>query len=100
MTIRQELRLPTQVPLPVQKEHNTASTVPHNTWLHEIGHALGLPHPGGVGNDAGNYYADPESLMGVGNTLRLDDHNHAFCSQIQAKGLDKKCPWKSVSVFE
>ena len=54
--------------------------------VHEVGHMLGLHHPGGVGNDHANYDADPESLMGRGMNLRISDFNSAFCDHISQSG--------------
>ena len=58
--------------------------------LHEIGHMLGLIHPGvGPGIPAGDdreYDADPGSLMGRGEIMRLDDFQFSFCDQIATPG--------------
>jgi hypothetical protein len=53
--------------------------------LHEVGHMLGLGHPGGWSNDPSSYDADPGSLMGLGNTLRIGDFDKAFCKHIKSE---------------
>jgi hypothetical protein len=48
------------------------------THLHEVGHLLGLAHPGlasgaagcTTGNEAACYAADPDSVLGFGSTIR------------------------------
>ena len=51
-------------------------------FIHEVGHVLGLDHPGGPGNDPENYLADKDSLMGAGMEFRKEDFDSAFCSKI------------------
>ena len=51
-------------------------------FIHEVGHVLGLDHPGGPGNDPAKYLADKESLMGAGMEFRKADFDSAFCSKI------------------
>ncbi len=56
--------------------------------IHEIGHLLGLDHPGGVSNCKAAYEADKSSLMGSGMDMRDDDFTKAFCSRISAYDLE------------
>ena len=66
--------------------------------IHEVGHQLGLPHPGGWGNDKKDYEADIESLMGGGMTMREADFSFVFCSKIKIrdKKKGKNCSkWKA-----
>lgn len=61
--------------------------------LHEIGHLLGMEHPGqtddpnnpAVPNSKEDYDADEKSLMGRGMQLRKWDFDEAFCSHINSK---------------
>jgi RHS repeat-associated protein len=61
--------------------------------LHEIGHLLGMEHPGqtddpnnpAVPNSKEDYDADAKSLMGRGMQLRKWDFDEAFCSHINSK---------------
>jgi RHS repeat-associated protein len=66
-----------------------------STWgqvaiVYEIGHLLGMKHPGQrltspkTPNSPEDYDADPKSLMGKGMTLRMADFNDAFCSKIES----------------
>ena len=64
--------------------------------LHEIGHRLGLKHPGhelGVEpNTPADYEADEPSLMGKGEVLREKDFDKAFCDHISVS--EEGCnPW-------
>ena len=69
--------------------------------VHEIGHILGLDHPGGVSNSIDAYKADVNSLMGGGMEMRSHDFDKAFCSKIKASDFGyrsdtSKCKkWKS-----
>lgn len=59
-------------------------------FLHELGHWLGLVHPGQKlepGNrpardSPADYEADYDSLMGRGMELREDDYNSIFCNHL------------------
>ena len=57
--------------------------------IHEVGHQLGLPHPGGWGNNEKDYDADIESLMGGGMTMREADFSIIFCSKINVRDRQK-----------
>ena len=54
--------------------------------LHEVGHYLGLSHPGGNSNEDSAYEKDAGSLMGMGNEMRSSDFEKAFCSQLVKLG--------------
>lgn len=59
-------------------------------FLHELGHWLGLVHPGQklepgnrpARNSPADYEADYDSLMGRGMKLREDDYNSIFCNHL------------------
>ncbi|MBR3923216.1 MAG: hypothetical protein IKJ45_08880 [Kiritimatiellae bacterium] len=53
--------------------------------IHEVGHLLGLSHPGGDNNSDDAYMRDPESLMGAGMVMRKEDFEKAFCAKINAQ---------------
>lgn len=69
---------------------------------HEIGHMLGLDHPGAKlpnppkPNSYADYEADAASLMGLGNILRKDDFQTAFCSH--APAVEKCSNWQVKSI--
>ena len=70
--------------------------------LHEVGHLLGLDHPGGRSNKNAAYDVDKNSLMGAGMEMRPSDFNKAFCSKITSstiKGvrpdLTRGCTWEA-----
>ena len=69
---------------------------------HEIGHMLGLVHPGAklpnppTPNSYADYEADAASLMGLGNILRKDDFQTAFCSH--APAVEKCSNWQVKSI--
>jgi RHS repeat-associated protein len=72
------------------------------TLVHEMGHGLGLAHPGHDSNPPAepnspeDYEADPKSLMGRGMTLRRKDQNKAFCSKIKPAGkTEKPCTYSA-----
>ena len=50
--------------------------------VHEVGHMLGLSHPGGGNNSDDAYMRDPESLMGAGMDMRNADFKSAFCDHV------------------
>lgn len=65
-----------------------------NDFLHEIGHMMGLNHPGKRNKQSstgklGEYEADRESLMGLGMEFRIDDFQTACCSKIKSKNKYK-----------
>jgi RHS repeat-associated protein len=70
------------------------------TILHEVGHQLGMTHPGqkiyprAGRNLAADYNADPDSLMGLGLTLRKEDFDQAFCRRILSPNAGCN-PWKA-----
>jgi hypothetical protein len=74
----------------------TGPGLTQNTIVHEMGHGLGLDHPGhdtdppATPNSPEDYDADPKSLMGRGMDLRPKDQDKAFCSKISATGTDEK----------
>jgi hypothetical protein len=57
--------------------------------VHEVGHMLGLSHPGGNNNSKDAYMADAESLMGAGMDMRNADFKSAFCDRIRMQ--DSSC---------
>ena len=57
--------------------------------IHEIGHLLGLDHPGGNSNSRSAYEKDINSLMGGGMEMRPHDFEKAFCSKIKIDQLAK-----------
>ena len=70
--------------------------------VHEIGHLLGMNHPGQTGwaigdkpaeNSPEDYDANPKSLMGRGMILEKNDFNDAFCSHIDEETYGKS--WKA-----
>ena len=69
---------------------------------HEIGHMLGLVHLGAKlpnppkPNSYADYEADAASLMGLGNILRKDDFQTAFCSH--APAVEKCSNWQVKSI--
>jgi len=73
-------------------------TYNHSTLVHEVGHSLGLSHPGQAlnppapPNTSADYDADPSSIMGRGWILHKDDFQKAFCSQLPSKGAGAG-PW-------
>ncbi|MBP5225944.1 MAG: hypothetical protein J6336_01005, partial [Kiritimatiellae bacterium] len=75
-------------------DEKTGQSYDQIPFIHEIGHVLGLIHPGGKSNAMDAYLADPESLMGVGMTMRPEDFESAFCKSgefIQKVGSNGKC---------
>lgn len=72
------------------QSHYTGSGTNQTTIVHEMGHSLGLGHPGqdlnppAQPNSPEDYAADPKSLMGKGMILRPKDQDKAFCSKISA----------------
>jgi hypothetical protein len=62
------------------EDYYKGTTLSHNTFIHELGHSLGLDHPGDH-NSADEYSKDPMSIMGMGNILRESDFQKAFCNQ-------------------
>ncbi len=55
--------------------------------IHEIGHLLGLDHPGGDSNSREAYAKDKDSLMGAGMKMNASDFNKAFCSKIKSNKM-------------
>lgn len=67
-------------------------------FVHEIGHVLGLTHPGGKSNTKDAYLTDPGSLMGIGMEMRAEDFESAFCRSedfVKKVGQNGKCDYKA-----
>ena len=86
------------------EKHRKVTDTDQVPIVHEIGHILGLDHPGGVSNSIDAYKADVNSLMGGGMEMRPHDFDKAFCSKIKASDFGYgsetiKCKkWKSKSI--
>ena len=73
--------------------------------IHEIGHLLGMNHPGQTDeslkgnrpkeNSSADYDVNPRSLMGSGMVLEDVDFNDAFCSHLNNRNIGKN--WKASS---
>ena len=73
--------------------------------IHEIGHLLGMNHPGQTDeslkgnrpkeNSSADYDVNPRSLMGSGMVLKDVDFNNAFCSHLNNRNIGKN--WKASS---
>lgn len=80
------------------------ATTAQITIIHEVGHMLGVPHPGQrlpegqrpIPNTYPDYDVDFGSLMGAGMELRLIDYNDMFCKNIPQEGNCSN--WKATDV--
>ena len=66
----------------------------NNDLLHEVGHMIGLSHPGKKSGKSSTgelpeYSADWDSLMGVGLKFRIDDFQKGCCSKIKTRYKSK-----------
>ena len=81
---------------------NTGYGNQQTTIVHEMGHGLGLDHPGHDSNppetpdSPEDYDADKKSLMGRGMELRPKDQDKAFCSKIKPSvKTEKPCVYSA-----
>jgi hypothetical protein len=79
------------------KNSYEGETYRQNSPAHEMGHILGMRHPGDFTPEPGDTYsADPDSLMGFGNTFRKNHMQSVFCNRLNIIDASKNYgPWSA-----